>query len=53
MPTYLINHPDYLSHDTGLHHPERPERLQSILSRLAEVAREQVATEAERVHARS
>lgn len=23
-------HPDFLKHDTGRHHPERPERLQSI-----------------------
>ena len=44
MPTYLITHHDYLSHDTGLHHPERPERLRSILSRLAEVASDETAS---------
>ena len=33
MPTALITHPDFLRHDTGPFHPERPERITSILSR--------------------
>ncbi len=34
MPTALISHPDLLLHDTGSFHPERPERLTSVLSHL-------------------
>lgn len=34
MPTALITHPDILLHDTGPFHPERPERITAILSRL-------------------
>ncbi len=34
MSTALITHPDFLLHDTGSFHPERPERMTSILSRL-------------------
>ncbi len=34
MPTALITHPDFHLHDTGPYHPERPERLTSVLSRL-------------------
>lgn len=29
--TGWVYHPRFLDHDTGLHHPERPERLKSIL----------------------
>lgn len=32
----FISHPDYLNHDTGLWHPERPDRLRAILQRLGE-----------------
>jgi len=34
--TGLIYHPDYLKHDTGPGHPERPARLEVILERLRE-----------------
>ena len=34
MPTALITHPDFLRHDTGPFHPERPARMTAILSRL-------------------
>jgi acetoin utilization deacetylase AcuC-like enzyme len=34
MSTALITHPDFLLHDTGSYHPERPERMTSILARL-------------------
>ena len=34
MPTALISHPDLLLHDTGPFHPERPERITSVLSHL-------------------
>ncbi|HET9480997.1 MAG TPA: histone deacetylase [Candidatus Polarisedimenticolia bacterium] len=35
MPaTGLVTHPDYLEHETGLTHPERPERLRSIVDHL-------------------
>ena len=27
-------HPDYLTHDTGMGHPERPDRLESVVSHL-------------------
>src|SRR3990172_3887280 len=34
--TGLVYHPDYLKHDTGLSHPERPDRLKAIIHRLKE-----------------
>ena len=43
MPTALITHPDFLLHDTGPFHPERPERVTAILSRLG-VAGDEPAT---------
>jgi acetoin utilization deacetylase AcuC-like enzyme len=32
--TGFVYHPDYLNHNMGAHHPESPERLQTILARL-------------------
>src|SRR5688572_4181900 len=32
--TYVVYSPRYLDHDTGAHHPERPDRLRSIYQRL-------------------
>ncbi|HLI12545.1 MAG TPA: histone deacetylase family protein [Alphaproteobacteria bacterium] len=32
MPTLLYSHPACLRHDTGPHHPERPDRLRAILA---------------------
>ncbi|MDE2825598.1 MAG: histone deacetylase [Gemmatimonadota bacterium] len=34
MPTALISHPDFLLHDTGPFHPERPDRMTSVLAQL-------------------
>src|ERR687887_1667961 len=34
MATLLISHPAFLHHDTGRHHPERPDRLCAVLSAL-------------------
>ena len=34
MSTALITHPDFLLHETGPFHPERPGRMTAILSRL-------------------
>ena len=34
MSTLLISHPACLDHDTGEHHPERPDRLRAILAAL-------------------
>jgi acetoin utilization deacetylase AcuC-like enzyme len=34
MTTFLYTHPAFLEHDTGPHHPERPERLRAILTAL-------------------
>jgi acetoin utilization deacetylase AcuC-like enzyme len=34
MPTALIYDPTFLRHETGRHHPEKPERLRVILSAL-------------------
>lgn len=34
--TGLVYHPDYLKHDTGWSHPERPDRLRAIIRRLKE-----------------
>ncbi len=36
MTTALLTHPDCLRHEMGPHHPERPERLQSVLNALEE-----------------
>ncbi|HUC60978.1 MAG TPA: histone deacetylase family protein [Alphaproteobacteria bacterium] len=33
-PTLLFTHPACLGHDTGPHHPERPERLKAVLAAL-------------------
>ncbi|MDX2288987.1 MAG: histone deacetylase family protein [Hyphomicrobiaceae bacterium] len=30
MPTLLITHPTFVEHDTGPHHPERPDRMRAI-----------------------
>lgn len=30
MPTELITHKAFLAHDTGAHHPERPDRMRAI-----------------------
>jgi acetoin utilization deacetylase AcuC-like enzyme len=35
--TGLVYHEDYLRHDAGAGHPERPERLESIMSHLAAI----------------
>lgn len=35
-PTALVYHQDFLLHDAGSGHPERPARLQTIMSRLKE-----------------
>lgn len=32
MPVALVTHPDYVKHDTGPRHPERPERIRAILA---------------------
>jgi len=32
----FIGHPDYLAHDTGQGHPERPDRLRAVHARLSE-----------------
>lgn len=34
----LISHPSFLEHDTGPHHPERPDRLRAVLAALDEPA---------------
>lgn len=34
MTSYLISHPSFLEHDTGAHHPERPDRLRAVLAAL-------------------
>ena len=34
LPTGLVYHPDYLLHDAGPYHPERPDRLQAIVAGL-------------------
>jgi len=33
-PVGFVSHPDYLAHQTGLTHPERPERVQAIVDHL-------------------
>ncbi len=35
MTTALITHPAFLNHDTGEHHPERPDRMRAIDKMLA------------------
>ncbi len=35
MPAALITHDDYLKHDTGPNHPERPERIRAIREGIA------------------
>jgi acetoin utilization deacetylase AcuC-like enzyme len=30
----LVHHPDYLKHNTGQHHPERPSRLEAVMQAL-------------------
>ncbi len=37
MPVGFVYHPDYLLHDTGPHHPERPSRLEAITMHLKRV----------------
>jgi len=34
MTTLLISHPAFLDHDTGPHHPERPDRLRAVMAAL-------------------
>ncbi|MDX2221388.1 MAG: histone deacetylase family protein [Rhodospirillaceae bacterium] len=34
MTTLFISHDSFLAHDTGPHHPERPDRLRSVLKAL-------------------
>jgi acetoin utilization deacetylase AcuC-like enzyme len=34
MATLLISHPAFFAHDTGPHHPERPDRLRAVLAAL-------------------
>ncbi|MCI0598574.1 MAG: histone deacetylase family protein [Beijerinckiaceae bacterium] len=34
MTTLLLSHPAYALHDTGPHHPERPDRIRAILQAL-------------------
>jgi len=34
MTTGIVYHPDYLLHDPGMSHPERPARLEAIMSQL-------------------
>jgi acetoin utilization deacetylase AcuC-like enzyme len=34
MTTLLITHPACLAHDTGPHHPERPDRLRAVMAAL-------------------
>lgn len=38
MTTLLATHPSFLAHDTGPHHPERPDRLRAILAALEDRA---------------
>src|SRR5476649_1813304 len=38
MSTLLISHPALLEHDTGPHHPERPDRLRAVLAALEDEA---------------
>jgi len=36
MPTLLLSHPACLAHDTGPHHPERPDRLRALENALVD-----------------
>ena len=36
MSTLLLRHGSSLDHDTGPHHPERPDRIRAIDAKLAE-----------------
>ena len=36
MSTILITHPAFLEHDTGQHHPERPDRLRAVMKALSD-----------------
>ncbi|MBM3649582.1 MAG: histone deacetylase family protein [Alphaproteobacteria bacterium] len=38
MTTLLVSHPAFLEHDTGPHHPERPDRLRAVLAALDDSA---------------
>lgn len=38
MTSLLISHPSFLAHDTGQHHPERPDRLRAVLAGLDDAA---------------
>jgi len=38
MTTLLTTHPAFLDHDTGPHHPERPDRLRAIMAALEDTA---------------
>jgi acetoin utilization deacetylase AcuC-like enzyme len=38
MTTLLLTHPSFVQHDTGLGHPERPDRMRAIDQALAEAA---------------
>ena len=38
MTTLLVSHPSFLEHDTGPHHPERPDRLRAVLAALDDPA---------------
>jgi acetoin utilization deacetylase AcuC-like enzyme len=38
MTTILITHPSFVNHDTGLYHPERPDRMRAIDKALSDDA---------------
>jgi acetoin utilization deacetylase AcuC-like enzyme len=38
MTTLLVSHPSFLEHDTGIHHPERADRLRAVLAALDDPA---------------
>jgi acetoin utilization deacetylase AcuC-like enzyme len=46
MTTLLISHDDCLAHDTGSYHPERPDRLRSVLMALEQDAFRDLVREA-------
>ena len=37
MITHLYQHPACIAHEPGPHHPESPDRLESVMSKLGEV----------------
>ena len=43
MTTLLVSHPSFLEHDTGVHHPERADRLRAVLAALDDPAFEALA----------